>query len=287
MNPCCRKNLARLGAFYLGVIMAGQMLGASVIPAQDSTRERVSDENYAALFGTDTMEEAKNDPELANTMKRFIYGEIVPDINLTVEQRQLVTIVVLAAIQNEKFLKKNVAASLRVGVNPLAVREALYQVAPYIGFARVFDALDTANEVFEEQGIELPLPSQGTVTEENRMEKGLEVQVGIFGDPITKMRESAPADERFVQDGLTGCCFGDTYTRGTLDLKTRELLTMSVLAALGGAEPQLKGHIIGNISVGNDRKTILSAIAAALPYIGFPRTLNAVRLVDEVTPPAQ
>ena len=244
-------------------------------------RVTISDENYAALFGGAPMEEAKNDPELANTMKRFVYGEIAAASNLDTKHKQLVTIVVLATTQNEKFLTKNVEGALNAGVTPLEIRESLYQVAPYIGFGRVFDALDTANAVFAARGIALPLPDQGTVTEENRLQKGLDVQVGIYGERITKMRETAPEDERFVQDGLSGYCFGDTYTRGTLDIRERELLTLSALAALG-TEPQLKGHIAGNLAVGNDRKTILSAIAEALPYIGFPRTLNAVRCVNEV-----
>ena len=68
-----------------------------------------------------------------------------------------------------------------------------------------------------------------------------------------------------------------------MDLKTRELLTMSVLASLGGLESQLKGHITGNLKVGNSRETIIAAITVALPYNGFPRTLNAIRCVNEVT----
>lgn len=281
------KKVMRLATFCTGFLLAGQTMAAEIAAAEPASRVTASDKNYAALFGDAPMEEAKNDPELSNTMKRFIYGEIAEVNQLTLEQRQLVTIVVLATVPNEKLLRKNVEGALHVGVTPLEIREALYQVAPYIGFARVFDALDAANEVFKAQGIELPLPAQGTVTEEDRLEKGLAVQVGIYGGRITKMRASAPEDERFVQDGLSGYCFGDTFTRGTLEIPMRELLTVSALAALGGVEGQLKGHIAGNLTVGNDRQTILSAIATALPYIGFPRTLNAVRCVDEVTNPAK
>ena len=63
-------------------------------------RVTISDENYAALFGGAPMEEAKNDPELANTMKRFVYGEIAAASNLDTKHKQLVTIVVLATTQN-------------------------------------------------------------------------------------------------------------------------------------------------------------------------------------------
>lgn len=276
-----KYNLKKI---FLTTLIIGGILTVSESVTNAENRVELSSKNYEQLFKNDSIVDEKNDPELAATMKRFIYGEIAQTSNLTLQQKQLVTIVVLAAIQNDKLLKKNIEGSLNARITPLEIRESLYHVAPYIGFGRVFEALDTANEVFKKRGIKLPLENQGTVTEENRFEKGLEVQVEIFGEVINKMRETAPEDEKFVQDGLSDYCFGDTYTRGTLDLKMRELLTMSVLAALGGLEPQLKGHIAGNLAVGNDRKTMLSAIAQALPYIGFPRTLNAVRCVDEIAP---
>ena len=68
-------------------------------------------------------------------------------------------------------------------------------------------------------------------------------------------------------------------------MKMRELLTMSAIASLGGCEPQLMGHIKGNATVGNSREKIIAAITAIHPYIGFPRTLNALRCVNEVLPP--
>jgi alkylhydroperoxidase/carboxymuconolactone decarboxylase family protein YurZ len=64
-------------------------------------------------------------------------------------------------------------------------------------------------------------------------------------------------------------------------LKTRELLTFSFLAALGGCEPQLAGHVAANLVVGNDRRALVSTITHLLPFIGYPRTLNALRIVNE------
>ena len=70
-----------------------------------------------------------------------------------------------------------------------------------------------------------------------------------------------------------------------LDLKLRELLTFAFIAALGGCEPQLAGHVAGNLTVGNDRQTLLSVITQLLPFIGYPRTLNAIRIINEGTKP--
>lgn len=204
------------------------------VEAATSDRAVVSQAEYHRLYGTDAMPEAKNDPELAVTMQRFIYGNIKEQAKLPDRERELVTIVTLATLQNQKMLQQHVEAAFHVGVAPLEIRESLYQVAPYIGFPRAFDALDIANQVFKKNGVKLPLPDDGTVTEADRLEKGLDVQVGIYGERIRNNRTKAAPDTLHVQDDLSAFCFGDTYTRRTLDLKTRELLTMSVIAAMGG-----------------------------------------------------
>jgi outer membrane protein assembly factor BamB len=63
-------------------------------------------------------------------------------------------------------------------------------------------------------------------------------------------------------------CFGDYYTRKGLDIKLRELTTLSILIALGGVESQIKGHIQGNVNVGNDRSVLMDLITQLLPWVG-------------------
>ncbi|CQR55911.1 hypothetical protein PRIO_3508 [Paenibacillus riograndensis SBR5] len=86
----------------------------------------------------------------------------------------------------------------------------------------------------------------------------------------------APANQLHIQDYLSSFYFGDFYTCGGLELKTRELLTLCIISALGGAEGQVKAHVLGNYNVGNDKETLIAAITHCLPYMGFPRTLNAL-----------
>jgi len=59
-----------------------------------------------------------------------------------------------------------------------------------------------------------------------------------------------------------------------------------MLVALGGCEPQVKGHVAANLNVRNDRGALLSVITQLLPFIGYPRTLNALQVVNEVAPAA-
>jgi 4-carboxymuconolactone decarboxylase len=126
------------------------------------------------------------------------------------------------------------------------------------------------------------LEGQSTTTPETRHEKGLALQKAIFGEMIEQMYEQSPKNQLHIQEFLSSNCFGDYYTRRGLDIKTRELLTFAMLISLGGCEPQVKGHIQGNVSVGNNKEVLLDVVTQLLPYIGYPRTLNALCCLNEV-----
>jgi 4-carboxymuconolactone decarboxylase len=174
--------------------------------------------------------------------------------------------------------------ALEVGVTPVEAKEILYQAVPYVGIAKVLDFIHATNEVLRARGVELPLAAQSTTTPESRRARGLALQKELFGDRIDRMYEAAPAGQRHIQEFLSANCFGDYWTRNGLDTRTRELLTFSMLAALGGAEPQLKGHIQGNLAAGNDKGKLVAVLTQLLPYIGYPRTLSALGAVNEVAP---
>ena len=110
------------------------------------------------------------------------------------------------------------------------------------------------------------------------------VQERIVGaGRVTQMHDAAPADCKHFQRYLTGNCFGDTVARDGLDLPTRELLTFAMLASLGGCDAQVKGHVAGNLNVGNDRARLLSVLTVLIPFIGYPRTLNALAAINDLT----
>ena len=186
----------------------------------------------------------------------------------------------LTACQTLKPLARYTLSALDVGATPEQIKETLYQCAPYIGLEKVQCALDEVNQAFHSAGITYPLAKQSTVSEESRFEKGLAVQQEIFGiDTINSMRATAPAELQHIQQYLSEYCFGDFYTRGTLDLKMRELITFCAICCLGGCEPQAKAHAGANLSVGNTRQTLIDAITQCLPFIGFPRALNALNCI--------
>jgi 4-carboxymuconolactone decarboxylase len=97
------------------------------------------------------------------------------------------------------------------------------------------------------------------------------------------MYEKSPKDQLHIQRLLSANCFGDYYTRNGLDIKIRELVTLSILIALGGVESQIEGHIQGNLNVGNGKDILLDLMTQLLPWVGYPRTLNALKCLNEVT----
>ncbi|CCG40449.1 carboxymuconolactone decarboxylase family protein [Magnetospirillum molischianum] len=68
-----------------------------------------------------------------------------------------------------------------------------------------------------------------------------------------------------------------------MDVATRELLTFSMLVSLGGCEAQAKGHVAATLRVGNDRAKLIDVLTQLLPFIGYTRPLNGLKVIDDVT----
>jgi Uncharacterized homolog of gamma-carboxymuconolactone decarboxylase subunit len=244
----------------------------------------VANQNHEELFPNHKSTLKITDPELIEVFDNFAFDEVISHGNLDTRTRLMVLLGSMIANQALAEYKVMLGSALNVGVTPVEVKEIVYQSVPYVGMAKVFDFIHATNEILVSRGIKLPLEGQSTTTPETRHEKGLEVQKEIFGEMIDKMYKESPANQIHIQKYLSANCFGDFYTRKGLDIKTRELITLSMLIALGGTEPQIKGHIQGNVNVGNDKETLLSVMTQLLPYVGYPRTLNALRCLNEVIP---
>jgi 4-carboxymuconolactone decarboxylase len=248
------------------------------------TITQTAQRNHDALFPNHESTLKITDPELIEIFDNWAFDEIVEDAPLDVRLRLMVQLASLIACHSVADYRLTLGAALQVGVTPVEVKEIVYQAVPYTGMAKVFDFLHATNDVLTSRGITVPLEGQSTTTRETRREKGLEVQKRLFGEQIDQMYAQSPKDQLHVQRYLSANCFGDYLTRRGLDLKTRELLTLSMLASLGGCEAQLAGHVKGNLAAGTDRKLLISVITQLLPFIGYPRALNALRIINEGAP---
>lgn len=219
----------------------------------------------------------ETDPEFMERMEYFTLEEVVkePGQELPEETRFLAVLAALLGCQGLDVYKDMLDKALDSGLMPVMVKETVYQAVDYLGIGRVMPFLSATNDVLTARGVKLPLPSQKTTTLEDRLEKGTGAQAEIFGE---HMKEAWKAGH--INRWLAENCFGDYYTRGGLDLRQREMITFCFLAAQVGCEPQLTAHAKGNMNLGNDREFLIRVISQCLPYIGYPRSLNAINCVN-------
>lgn len=255
--------------------------------AQSTPAIRLSEtaqRNYKEWFPNCTSSLQQTDPELVEVFNNFAFDEVQQYGNLDKKTRIRVTMAASIAQHALQEYTMLLHAALSNGISPVEIKEVLYHAVPYVGMAKVMDFIGITNDFLTANGIRLPLEGQSTTSPDNRFEKGLALQKDIFGERIEQMHQTAPENQKHIQRYLSANCFGDYQTRTTLDAQQRELLTFSLLISLGGCEAQVKGHIAGNVAVGNGKDTLLAVATQLLPYNGYPRTLNAIACLNEVIP---
>ena len=245
---------------------------------------KIAQKNHDEMFPNHVSTLKQTDPEFIEIFDNFAFDEVLQHSRLNVQLRMKVTLASLIAMQCLNEYQAMVVAALNVGVSPVEIKEIVYQAVPYVGLGKVFDFLNGTNDVFRDRGIQVPVAPQSTTTPETRAEKGLATVRQIAGDAVDKMLATAPKSQTHFATFLADNCFGDYYTRTGLDHQTREMLTFAMLISMGGADPQVKGHIAANQNVGNSKQTLIDIITVLLPFIGYPRTLTAVGLVNDVIP---
>lgn len=224
---------------------------------------------------------AETDPELFERFTNFALDEVVNQDDLDDRTRFIAILATLLGCQGIEEFKIMVEAALNFGVTPVEIKETVYQAVAYLGIGRVLPFLTATNEIFTQKGIKLPLEKQARTTLDNRHEEGEKAQIEIFGESMRGFATAGNPERRHINKWLVENCFGDYYTRNGLDYKQREMITFCFLAAQGGCEPQLISHAQGNMKVGNDKAFLIKVVSQCLPYIGYPRSLNALRCVEE------
>ncbi len=220
----------------------------------------------------------ETDPEFAERFEQFAFDEVVnePGQQLDEVTRHMAILATLLGCQGTEAFRLELPCALDAGITPVMAKEIVYQAVDYLGIGRVLPFLDITNEVLSSRGVALPLEGQCTTTMEDRLEKGAQAQADIFGPHMLEAWKTG-----HINRWLAANCFGDYYTRTGLTLAQREMITFCFLAAQGGCEPQLTAHAKGNMNLGNDKAFLIRVVSQRLPYIGYPRSLNAITCVNQ------
>lgn len=115
-----------------------------------------------------------------------------------------------------------------------------------------------------------------------KYERGLELLSQVDGEAGVSVIESLQGVAPDVGRYIVEFAFGEIYDRAGLSLRDRELATIASLCTQGGCEPQLKVHIRGALNAGMTREEVIETYIQLIPYVGFPRVLNAITVAKEL-----
>ena len=236
---------------------------------------------YKKLFAEEEPQFVETDPEYAERFCEFAFNEVVNQDDLDDKSRFLAILAVALGCQGVELFRLFVPAAINNGLTPVEIREVVYQATDYLGLGRVLPFISAFNEIMRKLGVTLPLANQSTTTLETRLAAGEQAQIDIFGEGMRGFSQSGPAETKHINKWLTANCFGDYYTRKGLNLKARELITFCYIYAQGGCEPQLIAHAKANFNLGNNRDYLIKVLSQCVPYIGYPRTLNALSALNK------
>ena len=169
-------------------------------------------------------------------------------VNLDAKQQSIIAIASLTAKGDLQTLESALMEGLDAGLTVSEIKEVMVHLYAYCGFPRSLRGLRTFIKVLDErkaEGVEDQLGAEAAPIEDNRTkyERGkanLEtlVQAKLDGPPAD-YAQFAPIIEVFLKEHL----FADIFDRDILDYRQRELVTVSVLATIGGVEPMLRSHM--------------------------------------------
>lgn len=223
---------------------------------------------------------AESDPEFASLFENFLTQDVAAFGDIDSATERMAVLSVLAGAQGKEAFEVLLQDSADCGVTPEMLREIVYQSVAYLGFGRAYPFILAVSRYLKDKGL-LPLEKASTTTPETRLQAGSQKQVDLFGDGMRDFWKSGPQESVHINRWLAQNCFGDYYTRKGLDDRRRELITFCFLAAQGGCEPQLTSHAGANMRIGNDKTFLIAVLSRCLPYIGYPRSLNALRCIND------
>lgn len=207
--------------------------------------------------------------------------------NLSAKEKSIITIASLTAKGDLKKLKTELNKGLEAGLTVNEIKEVLVHTYAYCGFPRSIRGLQTFMEVLNERkakGIIDELGKEASLIKEdgNKYERGKNILEQLTKTPqsntLTGYSAFAPIIDTFLKEHL----FAAIFERDVLTFTQRELVTISVISAIGEAEPMLKSHLSIAINVGASAEQLKEFITIIKPFIGKKKTKAAKEVVNEV-----
>lgn len=206
---------------------------------------------------------------------------------LSAKEKSIVLISSLTAQGKLKALKTELNGGLEAGLTINEIKEALVHSYAYCGFPRSIRGLQTFMTVLEERkakGIIDQIGKEASpINEEgNKYERGKKILAALTQTPppnqLAGYSAFAPTIDSFLKEHL----FADIFERDVLTYAQRELVTISVISAIGDAEPMLQGHLGISLNVGITPEQLKEFVVVIAPSIGKEKAEAAQNVLNEV-----
>ena len=203
------------------------------------------------------------------------------------KQEKIITISALTAKGDLERLKPELVAGLEAGLTVNEIKEGLVHLYAYCGFPRSIRGLQTFMTVLDERkanGInDNPGREASPINEEgSKYERGKKILGELTGAPqpdtLSGYSAFAPTIDTFLKEHL----FADIFERDVLTYAQRELVTISVISAIGDAEPMLKGYLTISLNVGLTPGQLQEFVKVIKSAIGEEKASDAQKVLDEI-----
>lgn len=207
--------------------------------------------------------------------------------SLSPQEQSIISISALTAKGDLDKLKTALNTGLENGLTVNEIKEALVHTYAYCGFPRSIRGLQTFMEVMDERkakGINDKVGKEASKIDEtgNKYERGKQILGELTKTPqpdtLSGYSAFAPTIDTFLKEHL----FADIFERDVLSYVQRELVTVSVIAAIGDAEPMLKSHLTICLNVGLTQEQLQEYVEVLKTTLGKKEAKSAQKVLDEV-----
>ena len=208
-------------------------------------------------------------------------------VGLSAKEKSIISIASLTAKGDLKELKTALNKGLEAELTVNEIKEVLVHTYAYCGFPRSIRGLQTFMEVLEERkakGINdtIGVEASSITNNSSKYDRGKQILGELTGKPqpntLSGYSAFAPAIDTFLKEHL----FADIFERDILTYAQRELVTISVISAIGEAEPMLKSHLSICLNVGITPNQLEEFVTVIKPSIGRKKTKSVKKIVTEV-----
>lgn len=211
----------------------------------------------------------------------------VNSMSLSPREQSIIAISAITAKGDLTKLKIELNAGLDAGLTVNQIKEALVHLYAYCGFPRSIRGLQTFMEVLNERkakGINDPIGPEASPISSDRpkYERGKEILAKLTGrsqdGPKTGYSAFSPEIDVFLKEHL----FADIFERNVLTWPERELVTISVISSIGGAEPMLRSHLEICLNIGLTPDQLQQFVGMIKTKIGDMEGNSAQKVLDEI-----